>query len=127
MIHIQGYNYSHTEVFLKLFSSRVIDHNMTGYGNPPKSLWRRYNEFELLRYYLEVMYPHIMIPPLPEKKVSWFGLILMFQHLFHPNNISGITNLNIILLLLMCLVSGSQTFLWVTILLHYIIKNRHLK
>lgn len=36
----------------------------------PDTLWRRYSEFELLRTYLLVTYPYIIIPPLPEKRVS---------------------------------------------------------
>lgn len=43
---------------------------MPGYGDAPTSIWRRYNEFELLRTYLEVMYPAVVSPPLPEKRVS---------------------------------------------------------
>lgn len=41
-------------------------------GTPatPDTLWRRYSEFELLRTYLLVTYPYIIIPPLPEKRVS---------------------------------------------------------
>ena len=38
-------------------------------GDGTTSLWRRYSEFELLRNYLEIMYPAIVVPPLPEKKV----------------------------------------------------------
>ena len=34
------------------------------------SPWRRYSEFELLRTYLLVTYPFVVIPPLPEKRVS---------------------------------------------------------
>lgn len=52
------------------FTCRVIDPEMPGYGEPATCLWRRYSEFELLRNYLEVMYPAIIIPPLPEKRVS---------------------------------------------------------
>lgn len=38
--------------------------------NPvPDSLWRRYSEFELLRNYLLVTYPFVVVPPLPEKRV----------------------------------------------------------
>lgn len=51
-------------------TSRITDPDMPGYGEPPSSLWRRYSEFELLRNYLEVMYPYLVIPPLPEKRVS---------------------------------------------------------
>lgn len=40
-------------------------------GTPatPDTLWRRYSEFELLRTYLLVTYPYIIVPPLPEKRV----------------------------------------------------------
>ncbi|TWW80694.1 Sorting nexin-4 [Takifugu flavidus] len=39
-------------------------------GTPatPDTLWRRYSEFELLRTYLLVTYPYIIVPPLPEKR-----------------------------------------------------------
>lgn len=46
----------------------------------PDSLWRRYSEFELLRNYLIVTYPYIVVPPLPEKRVS--PVWLHFQSLF---------------------------------------------
>jgi hypothetical protein len=42
---------------------------LTCKGDGTTSLWRRYNEFELLRNYLECIYPALVIPPLPEKKV----------------------------------------------------------
>lgn len=35
------------------------------------SLWRRYSEFELLRNYLVVTYPSVIIPPLPEKRANF--------------------------------------------------------
>lgn len=35
------------------------------------TVWRRYTEFEQLRDYLEVTYPYIVLPPLPEKKVMF--------------------------------------------------------
>lgn len=41
-----------------------------GHNPAPDSLWRRYSEFELLRHYLLVTYPFIIVPPLPEKRVS---------------------------------------------------------
>ncbi|KAI0240550.1 Sorting nexin-4 [Lamellibrachia satsuma] len=53
-----------------LVETKVTDREMPGYGDPPSSIWRRYNEFELLRTYLEVMYPATVVPPLPEKRVS---------------------------------------------------------
>ncbi|XP_065883701.1 sorting nexin-4-like isoform X2 [Dysidea avara] len=31
-------------------------------------MWRRYSEFELLRNFLQAVYPHAVIPPLPEKR-----------------------------------------------------------
>uniref|UniRef100_A0A673B8D2 Sorting nexin-4-like n=1 Tax=Sphaeramia orbicularis TaxID=375764 RepID=A0A673B8D2_9TELE len=42
-------------------------------GTPaaPDMLWRRYSEFELLRTYLLVTYPFIVIPPLPEKRAEF--------------------------------------------------------
>jgi sorting nexin-4 len=51
------------------FLNRVTDPNMRGYGEGATSAWRRYSEFELLRNYLDAMFPAIVIPPLPEKKV----------------------------------------------------------
>ncbi|XP_002119505.2 sorting nexin-4-like [Ciona intestinalis] len=35
------------------------------------SLWRRYSEFELLRNYLVVIYPAVIVPPLPEKRANF--------------------------------------------------------
>ena len=49
---------------------RVSDPEMPGYGHPPTSLWRRYSEFELLRNYLEVTFTALVVPVLPEKRVS---------------------------------------------------------
>ncbi|XP_044071882.1 sorting nexin-4-like isoform X1 [Siniperca chuatsi] len=42
-------------------------------GTPPTpdTLWRRYSDFELLRTYLLVTYPYIIIPPLPEKRAEF--------------------------------------------------------
>uniref|UniRef100_A0A3Q2P4S4 Sorting nexin 4 n=1 Tax=Fundulus heteroclitus TaxID=8078 RepID=A0A3Q2P4S4_FUNHE len=37
----------------------------------PDTLWRRYSEFELLRTYLLVTYPYVIIPPLPEKRAEF--------------------------------------------------------
>ncbi|KAK6631069.1 hypothetical protein RUM44_003242 [Polyplax serrata] len=33
------------------------------------TIWRRYTEFEQLHSYLEVTYPYLILPPLPEKKI----------------------------------------------------------
>ena len=38
-------------------------------------VWRRYSEFEALRQFLCAVYPHIVIPPLPEKAVSVLSVI----------------------------------------------------
>lgn len=53
------------------FIHRVIDLDWSGIVNKLSSLWRRYSEFELLRTCLEVTYPYIVLPPLPEKKVLY--------------------------------------------------------
>lgn len=48
---------------------RAVEPQSEGQCAPVDSLWRRYSEFELLRNYLSVTYPHIVVPPLPEKRV----------------------------------------------------------
>uniref|UniRef100_A0A8C7XSJ1 Sorting nexin 4 n=1 Tax=Oryzias sinensis TaxID=183150 RepID=A0A8C7XSJ1_9TELE len=45
--------------------------NKGGTPAAPDTLWRRYSEFELLRTYLLVTYPYIIIPPLPEKRAEF--------------------------------------------------------
>ncbi|XP_059166974.1 sorting nexin-4-like isoform X2 [Physella acuta] len=54
-----------------LIETRVTDENMQGYGEGATSAWRRYSEFELLRNYLDVTFPAVIVPPLPEKKASY--------------------------------------------------------
>jgi PX domain len=54
---------------------------MPNYGMPPVGIWRRYSEFELLRNYLEITYPAIVVPPLPEKRVSMSRSINKLQQL----------------------------------------------
>lgn len=49
---------------------RPVDAPSEGTTPVPESLWRRYSEFELLRNYLLVTYPFLVVPPLPEKRVS---------------------------------------------------------
>lgn len=51
---------------------RITDKNIKYNGDGTSSLWRRYSEFELLQNYLSITYPYIVVPPLPEKKVSTF-------------------------------------------------------
>lgn len=54
-----------------LFFYRVTDPDFKTALTRISSLWRRYTEFELLRAYLEISYPYIVLPPLPEKKVLY--------------------------------------------------------
>ena len=42
--------------------------------HPGSALWRRYSEFDLLRNYLMAVYPYIVMPPLPEKRVLHFQI-----------------------------------------------------
>jgi len=48
-------------------------------------VWRRYSEFEVLRNFLSVAYPFIVIPPLPEKAVSLRNtcIDLLDKYFFH--------------------------------------------
>ncbi|XP_058788669.1 sorting nexin-4-like isoform X2 [Phymastichus coffea] len=54
-----------------LIETKVIDPDFKDALTNVSSLWRRYTEFELLRAYLEISYPFIVLPPLPEKKVLY--------------------------------------------------------
>lgn len=66
-------------------SFRAVESQTEGQCAPMDSLWRRYSEFELLRNYLSVTYPHIVVPPLPEKRVRepklWLALFCLFFNL----------------------------------------------
>ncbi|XP_054204241.1 sorting nexin-4 isoform X1 [Homo sapiens] len=53
-----------------LIETRSVEHT-DGQSVLTDSLWRRYSEFELLRSYLLVYYPHIVVPPLPEKRAEF--------------------------------------------------------
>ncbi|KAB1283159.1 Sorting nexin-4 [Camelus dromedarius] len=53
-----------------LIETRSVEHT-DGQSVLTDSLWRRYSEFELLRNYLLVCYPHIVVPPLPEKRAEF--------------------------------------------------------
>ncbi|CAB3236678.1 unnamed protein product [Arctia plantaginis] len=48
-----------TDVDYKLVQSKI------------STIWRRYTEFEQIHDYLQVTYPHVIIPPLPEKRVLY--------------------------------------------------------
>ncbi|KAM3588059.1 uncharacterized protein V6R79_020129 [Siganus canaliculatus] len=54
-----------------LIETRPMDALADGRNPAPDSLWRRYSEFELLRNYLIVTYPYIVVPPLPEKRAEF--------------------------------------------------------
>ncbi|CAL1581765.1 unnamed protein product [Knipowitschia caucasica] len=54
-----------------LIETRPADSGPDGGTPVPDMLWRRYSEFELLRTYLLVTYPFIIIPPLPEKRAEF--------------------------------------------------------
>uniref|UniRef100_A0A8C6WF96 Sorting nexin 4 n=1 Tax=Neogobius melanostomus TaxID=47308 RepID=A0A8C6WF96_9GOBI len=54
-----------------LIETRPADSGSDGSTPVPDMLWRRYSEFELLRTYLLVTYPFIIIPPLPEKRAEF--------------------------------------------------------
>ena len=45
-----------------------------------QEVWRRYSEFEALRNFLVAVYPHIVVPPLPEKAVCVYIPSLAFLH-----------------------------------------------
>ncbi|XP_052803527.1 sorting nexin-4-like [Mya arenaria] len=54
-----------------LIETRITDNSVKCKGDGTTSLWRRYSEFELLRNYLDITYPALVIPPLPEKKATY--------------------------------------------------------
>ncbi|KAK7878907.1 hypothetical protein WMY93_030841 [Mugilogobius chulae] len=54
-----------------LIETRPMDAVNEGRNPAPDSLWRRYSEFELLRNYLLVSYPCVIVPPLPEKRAEF--------------------------------------------------------
>ncbi|XP_012141519.1 sorting nexin-4 isoform X3 [Megachile rotundata] len=55
----------------EFYTVYLIETKAKGVITEVSFLWRRYTEFELLRAYLEVSYPYIVLPPLPEKKVLY--------------------------------------------------------
>ncbi|CAB1328722.1 unnamed protein product, partial [Coregonus sp. 'balchen'] len=59
-----------------LIETRPVDAVTEGITPAPDSLWRRYSEFELLRNYLLVTYPFVVVAPLPEKRaeIVWHKL-----------------------------------------------------
>lgn len=65
--------YSCFSIFISNY--RITDTTVKCKGDGTTSLWRRYSEFELLRNYLEITYPALVVPPLPEKKVNQISLL----------------------------------------------------
>uniref|UniRef100_A0A8D3E7F7 PX domain-containing protein n=1 Tax=Scophthalmus maximus TaxID=52904 RepID=A0A8D3E7F7_SCOMX len=60
------------EIFtVYLIETRSMEAVSEGHNSAPDSLWRRYSEFELLRSYLIVTYPHVVVAPLPEKRAEF--------------------------------------------------------
>ncbi|XP_072300328.1 sorting nexin-4 isoform X2 [Eucyclogobius newberryi] len=54
-----------------LIETRPADSDSEAGTPVPDMLWRRYSEFELLRTYLLVTYPFVIVPPLPEKRAKF--------------------------------------------------------
>lgn len=54
-----------------LIETRPANCSSDGAPSVPDMLWRRYSDFELLRTYLLVTYPYVIIPPLPEKRAEF--------------------------------------------------------
>ena len=54
-----------------LIPALTSDQRLTSVDDEKKrqEVWRRYSEFEALRNFLVAVYPHIVVPPLPEKAV----------------------------------------------------------
>lgn len=59
---------------------------MKGFGDGATSVWRRYSEFELIRNYLEAIYPQVVVPPLPEKKVCSSDIVSPDDKFFNMNS-----------------------------------------
>ncbi|CAL8390575.1 unnamed protein product [Boreogadus saida] len=54
-----------------LVETRPVEPLADGRQPAPDSLWRRYSEFEILRSYLLVTYPAVVVSPLPEKRAEF--------------------------------------------------------
>ncbi|KAM4697652.1 sorting nexin-4 isoform 2-T2 [Rhinophrynus dorsalis] len=54
-----------------LIETRSLEAQSDAQNAPLDSLWRRYSEFELLRNYLSITYPFVVVPPLPEKRAEF--------------------------------------------------------
>ncbi|GAB6029805.1 intercellular trafficking and secretion [Chamberlinius hualienensis] len=54
-----------------LIETKVKGNASDGELLPASVIWRRYSEFEALREHLQEDYPYVVVPPLPEKKISF--------------------------------------------------------
>ncbi|KAJ0178968.1 hypothetical protein K1T71_005743 [Dendrolimus kikuchii] len=54
-----------------LIDLKVTDPDYKLVQSKISTIWRRYTEFEQIHDYLQVTYPHVVIPPLPEKRVLY--------------------------------------------------------
>ncbi|KAL4711672.1 hypothetical protein ACJJTC_003439 [Scirpophaga incertulas] len=54
-----------------LIDLKVTDPEYTLVQSKISTIWRRYTEFEQIHDYLQVTYPHVVIPPLPEKRILY--------------------------------------------------------
>ncbi|KAK0156156.1 Sorting nexin-4 [Merluccius polli] len=61
----------HETYTVYLIETRPADAGAEGGQPVGDSPWRRYSEFELLRTFLLVTYPYVVIPPLPEKRAEF--------------------------------------------------------
>ncbi|CAG9863697.1 unnamed protein product [Phyllotreta striolata] len=67
-----------------LIETKVTDPDFQKKVGKLTTVWRRYTEFEQLHDYLEVTYPFLVIPPLPEKRVM-YGWQKISNDTFDPN------------------------------------------
>ncbi|XP_022117903.2 sorting nexin-4-like [Pieris rapae] len=54
-----------------LIDVKVTDSEYKQLQTKISTIWRRYTEFEQIHDYLQVTYPHVVIPPLPEKRIIY--------------------------------------------------------
>lgn len=54
-----------------LIDLKVTDPDYTSMQSKISTIWRRYTEFEQIHDYLQVKYLHVVIPPLPEKRILY--------------------------------------------------------
>ncbi|XP_066138217.1 sorting nexin-4-like [Euwallacea fornicatus] len=67
-----------------LIETRLINPAFEKKIEKHSTVWRRYTEFEQLHSYLEITYPYIVLPPLPEKRVM-FSWQKISNDTFDPN------------------------------------------